>query len=257
MVNEIVRVHGKDPRAGTFLISKGFGREHKEVIRLINKYKDRFLRLEDNKAFLDRFIIQKVSAKTAGRPVEEYLLNEQQTIFLGTLFRNSSDLVLDFKERLAGDFVKIKNKLAGIEKTKQSEPYKITRIASKIIRKKTTDEMKRFVEYAKSQGSGSPDRYYSNITKMMNGLLFIVEGKFKNLRDVMTIHQLMTVSSAEQIIDKGLRSGMDNQVFYKDIYKDVKKRVMTFAELHGQSEVIEECLKLENKSKEQSNPWKY
>ena len=248
MVKEIVRVYNDEARAGTFLIAQGFEREHRKVIELINKYRERFIRLDNNKSVLEGFIIKKVPAKTAGRPVEEYLLNEQQTIFLGTLFRNSSDLILDFKERLADDFVKLKKRLSGIEKTKQSEPYKITRIASKIIRKKTTDEMKRFVEYANSQGSGSPDRYYGNITKMMNGLLFIVEGKFKNLRDVMTIHQLMTVSSAEQIIDKGLRSGMDNQVFYKDIYKDVKKRVMTFAELHGQSKVIEDCLKLEDKS---------
>ena len=223
MQKDIVRIHDEEPRAGTFLIAKGFDREHSKIVRLISKYKDRFLRLENNKRPSKALIIQKVSTKTAGRPVEEYLLNEQQTIFLGSLLRNT-DIVLDFKERLAGDFVKLKKKLNGLEKSKKTDSYQLTRSAGKIIRKKTTDEMKLFVEYAESQGSKSANRYYSNITRMMNGLLFIVEGKFKNLRDVMTIYQLMTVSSAEQIIDKGLRDGMKNKLYYKDIYKDIKSR---------------------------------
>jgi len=82
---------------------------------------------------------------------------------------------------------------------------------------------------------------------MMNGMLFIAEGKFKNLRDVMSTKQLMTVSSAEQIINRGLTIGMRNNVFYKDIYKDVKARVFQFADLHGKSEVIQQALEYKEK----------
>jgi len=82
-------------------------------------------------------------------------------------------------------------------------------------------------------------------TKMVNGLLFIAEGKFKNLRALMSTKQLMVTATAEQVVTKGISEGMKNKIFYKDIYKDVKSRVMAFAELTGQSRVIEDCLFLE------------
>ena len=78
----------------------------------------------------------------------------------------------------------------------------------------------------------------------INSLLFIVDGTFKNLRDLMTRKQLMTVSSAEQIIDKALKDGMRKKMFYKEIYKLIKHRVQLFADLHGQSEIISKQLLL-------------
>ena len=104
--------------------------------------------------------------------------------------------------------------------------------------------MKEFIEYAEAQGSRHASRYYTNITRMANELLFIVEGKYKNLREVLTVPQLMTVSSAEQIINHGLREGMDRGMNYKDIYQDIKERVKTFARLNGKSEVITRALEV-------------
>lgn len=244
MNSKVVTVYDDEPRAGTFLIAQGFERDHFKVLRLVEKYKERFLRLENNKRLSKSLITSKVPAKKAGRPIEEYMLNETQTIFLGTLFRNT-DLVLDFKERLASDFVKAKTKLQALETHKEAPVYKMLRDAGKIVRKQTTDEMQLFIEYAKSQGSGNAERYYGNFTKMMNSLLFIAEGKYKNLREVMSIQQLMTVSSADQIINKGLNLGMKNGKFYKDIYKDIKANVILFADIHGQSEVIATQLYIE------------
>lgn len=62
------------------------------------------------------------------------------------------------------------------------------------------------------------------------------------LRELLTVQQLMTVSSAEQIIDKGLSVGMANKKFYKDIFQEVKEKVQLFVELHGQSSVISDHL---------------
>jgi len=108
-----------------------------------------------------------------------------------------------------------------------------------------TEAIRDFTDYAKEQGSRNAERYYTNITRMMNGLLFICRGKFKNLREVLTAKQLMTVANAEEIISKGLKDGMKAKTFYKDIYQAVKANVLSFAEMHGKSKVIEEQLKLE------------
>jgi hypothetical protein len=80
---------------------------------------------------------------------------------------------------------------------------------------------------------------------MLNSLLFIVEGRHKTLRNMLTVQQLMTVSSAEQIVAVGLKTGMANKKFYKDIYLDVKEKVQIFADLHGKSEVIDRQLAIE------------
>lgn len=239
MENEIVIQHFNEPRAGTFLIAKGFKREHKSVTNLIIKYKERFIRLENNKSSSKGLIISKVPTKIAGRPIEEYLLNEAQTIFLGTIFRNS-EIVLDFKEKIAREFVKIKKENYDFKKYKTIPEYNPTRNISKMVRKQSASIIETFIEYAKEQGGSEKgcDLYYSNITKMINSMLFIVEGKFKNIREVLTIPQLMIVSSADGIVSNGLRKGMRKGLYYKDIYKAIKADVSTFAELHGRSEVI-------------------
>lgn len=242
---DIVKPYEEEERAGTFLIAQGFERKHEVVIKLIKKHEARFLRLERNKRFLNTFIIQKVTAKKAGRPIEEYLLNERQTAFLGSLFRNSNDTILDFKEKLADEFVSLKEQNRLLKRHQSTEKYQVTRDISKILRLEATDIMKEFIEYARTQGSSKPENYYMLFTKMVNGLLFIVEGKFKNIRSVLSAPQLMTNGAAEQVVTKGITEGMKNKVFYKDIYKDVKSRVMAFADLTGQTKVIEDHLRLE------------
>ena len=224
-----VEIYDGEPRIGSFLISNGFDREHSVVLKLIKRYEIDFKDFSDLKT--------RKSKSTGGRPVVEILLNENQAMFLGTLMKNNTQTV-KFKKELIKAFDRCRKQLEAIQKHKTKPDYQISRDAGKIVRKNTTDTMQRFVEYAKSQGSQNAERYYSNISRMLNGLLFIVQGKYKNLREVMTIHQLMTVSSAEQIIDRGLLDGMSHKKYYKDIYKSVRERVELFAELHGQSEII-------------------
>lgn len=239
MVKIVTNYYGEE-RAGTFLIAKGFQREHFDLVKLIKKHEERFIKLENNKQIPNQLIMNKVSAKKAGRPIKEFMLNEAQTIFLGTLFRNISDIILDFKMNLAKEFINLKTQNSALKQHKQTEPYQITRNASKLIRRDATDKIQEFIDYAKFQGGtkNGCEMYYTNITKMLNGMLFIIEGKHKNLREVMSIPQLMTTFSAEQIIKKALTEGMKNKMFYKEIYSDVKNKVQQFADLHGQSEII-------------------
>jgi len=232
MEKEIVQYFEDKPRAGTFLIAKGFEREHKMVTKLIDKYKEDFEEFGTLK-------VRKVITK--GRPVSEMLLNEEQTLLLGSYMRNNK-LVRKFKMRMVAEFSRMKNRIGELEKHKSDPQYLQVRDAGKEVRFQATDTIKDFIEYAKKQGSQNSSRYYGNLTKMLNGMLFIINGRYKNLREVMTIEQLMTVSSAEQIIKKGIIEGMSSGKFYKDIYQDVKKNVAVFALLHGQSEVITNLL---------------
>ncbi len=232
-----VEVFDSEARAGTFLIAQGFSREHKKILELIRKYEDKFTNFGPLKGRKLR--------STGGRAANEIMLDEDQFMFLGSLLRNS-DITVEFKFRIINQFKKTRKQLEAVQKTHTKPEYQLTRDAGVIVRKQTTDTMRRFVEYGINQGGSVSgcEMYYSNITRMMNSLLFIVEGKYKNLKEVMTIQQLMTVSSAEQIIDRGLLDGMSRKKYFKDIYQDVKSKVKQFAELHGKSDVIEMQIEL-------------
>ena len=233
-----VEIYEDEVRTGSFLLAQGLERDHKVVTNLIRKYQSDF---ED----FSTLKVRKLRS-TGGRAANEYMLDEDQFMFLGTLLKNTGKVVA-FKKAIILQFKKARIRLECLDQHKQQPEYQITRDAGKIVRKQTTDVMKQFIEYAEAQGSKSAWRYYNNISRMLNGLLFIVEGKFKNLREVMTVQQLMTVSSAEQIIDRGLKDGMSRKKFYKEIYKDVRGKVEMFAELHGKSEVISRQLLIEDK----------
>lgn len=230
MKKQIVTIHEDIGRAGTVLIAEGFNRRHEQVVRLIRKYREKFEKISTLKV-----VIQKAKTK----PFEEYLLDENQFFFLGTLFKNNEQVV-EFKFRLVQEFAKCRKQLAKALNQKKDPAWNQARLTSKTVRLLETGAIQEFIIYAKEQG-GTPDgcdKYYSNFTRMMNTLLFICEGKFKSLRDVLTPEQLVTVSAAEHIIGKSLRADMKNNIFYKDIYSSAKKKLELFAELHGQSEVL-------------------
>ena len=242
-----VEIYNNKARAGTWLISKGFERDHFKVMRLIQKYEERFLRLE-NKRLSKSLIIRRVPAKKAGRPIDEYMLNEQQTIFLGTLFRNT-DKVLDFKENLAKEFVKQRTWITNSIMQRENPDWQNVRRDGKLVYRQKTDVIKTFVEYATEQGSVNAKMYYTNLAKMENSALFFFNQKFKNMREVLTIKQLMQVSTADDVIEKALLEGIDQELHYKECYQLAKSRIIAFAEIIGKSPVLAiEIKKDENES---------
>lgn len=236
-MKNMVVIHNNEGRAGTKIIADGFGRRHEHVTRLVKKYDKEFKEISDLKWFISK-------GKTKG--FKECFLDEDQFTFLAMLFKNDPKVVA-FKLRLVLDYRRVKKQLEKALGQKGDPVYDQARLTAKTLRKLETGEIQKFIAYAKIQGGSDAgcDMYYSNITKMMNCLLFICEGKFRNLRNILTPEQLMTVGSAEQVIGKSLRDDMENNILYKDIYQNVKRKVEVFAELHGKSEVISKQLVIE------------
>jgi len=239
MKKQLVTIHDNEGRAGTKIIADGFNRKHDQIRRLVQKYQKEFEKIT---------VLKTGITKGKTKNFEEYFLNEDQFMFLGSLLRNNPQVV-EFKLRLILEFKRVRKLLKKVLNQKNDNPeYVQARLNSIAYRKLETNEIQKFIEYARGQGGSEKgcNMYYANITKMMNGLLFICEGKFKNLRNMLTPMQLFTVGSAEQIINKSLKEDMKKGIFYKEIYQNIKAKVKIFAELHGQTEVIEQSLKLEN-----------
>ena len=232
-MNNLVKVDRNMLVTTSEIIANGVNNIHKNVVELIQRHEKRIKRFRNG---ILPFETEKRKAGERGRPKKYYILDEKQAMFLISLMDNSEE-VLDFKEELINEFFRMKKQLISIEIQHSNEIWLEQRKQIKEIRKNTTDIIKKFVEYAKEQGSKNAERYYSNITKMENKALFFIQEKYKNIRDILNIKQLNELKQADEIIEKALEDGMENLMYYKDIFKLAKLRVETFSELKGKSAV--------------------
>ena len=208
---ELVEVRKDDVFTNSKIIAEGTNNQHHAVRELIKKYKI------DIEEFGTLSILNEES--TGGRPMEVFLLNEEQATFVITLLRNSK-VVVKFKKELVRQFYAMRRFL--IEK--QSKLWNDTRLASKGNRLKETDVIKLLVEYAKEQGSSHSDKLYLTYTKLANS---IIGGK----RDDMTASELNILTLVESIIKQTIEIDMSMGMHYKDIYEDCRERIERFAEI--------------------------
>jgi Rha family phage regulatory protein len=110
-------------------------------------------------------------------------------------------------------------------------------------RRETTDAIAALIEYARSQGSTSPDRvFFMSYSRMINHALFELSKAPKDFRDMLTVKQLQILSVAETIVAGMIREEIVKGTPYKGpagIYEVVKARVARYAEAVGRVPLIE------------------
>ena len=238
----LVELKEKEPVTTTLVISEKTENDHSSVFKLVKAYQ------EDLSEFgVVGFEIRKPSGKKGGRPLEFAYLNEDQTMLIMTYMRNS-EIVRTFKKSLVKEFRKMKNVLSQISSRQTNEEWKQLRESGKFTRKQETDVINQFLDYAISQGSEGykkKENAFATFSKMENKALFIIQDKFPNIRQLLTGQQLQIISSADQIVEKALKEGMEKQMQYKDIYKLAKERIETFSEIIPKTIVpmLEVCIK--------------
>ena len=231
-MNDLVVLVKNKPLISTFLLFEKMGyKEHSKLKRVIAEH----LELFNDIGFLT-LERQKPTDKKGGRPIESYLLTEDQFILLVMLVKNNPESV-KLKVRVAKEFRRLKRVAANIISQHLDPNWQHMRSDGKAIYKQKTDVIKRFTEYATKQGSKSAQMYYSNLARMENKALFLIEQKYDNLREILTIKQLMQVCTADDVIEKALVDGMNDELPYKDIYKLAKERIIAFAAIIGKSQV--------------------
>ncbi len=239
-MKDIIVIHRNEPRVSSWLLKDGFQVEHRAIVRLINKYRSEF---EEFGVIATE--LQKPLSRAGGRPVDAFLLNEEQALYLGTLLKNTDHVRL-YKRVLVHEFSRMKKMLIQVKANQQNTEYLERRKAGKLIRREETDVIQRFVEYAESQGSQNAHRYYSNITTMENKSLFLIAQKYPNNRAIMDVQQLSVIGTADQIVARNLELGMADELNYKAIYQMAKKAITEFAKIIGRSplpKVIEQGFK--------------
>lgn len=209
-VQDIVLIKGKEIFTDSMVISHGTGVGHRKIKDVIRTHKNELEKLGKLSAPYQ-------AESTGGRPEEYFQLNEQQSTFIVTLLKNT-ERVTAFKLELVRQFYAMRQLL----QQKQTNLYKDTRSYQVEIRKKETDTIKEFVEYAKGQGSHNADRYYTSLSRLADKTAGIVE------RQMATMEQLGRLAMVEKIISCCIVEGMELQEPYKDIYQSCKQRLDQF-----------------------------
>lgn len=234
-MNMLVTLYnGKEPRVSTFLIFEKFGySEHRTFKNLVLKNKEKF---ETRGELIN--VSTDTTIKKRGRPDEGYFLNERQFMFLVMLAKNTKESI-ELKERIENEFNTMRLQLTNLAKTKLSTNWQQARKDGIEVYKQKRDVIKDFIGYATEQGASSGiNNMYATLATMENKALFLLEQKFKNMREVANIRQLQQLSVADQIIEKALQDGMEQKLHYKEIYQLAKQRVIQFSEIIGKSQVI-------------------
>lgn len=239
-MNDLVIIKNEIPLVSTFLLFEKMGyKEHRTLKRVVSENIEAF-----NDIGLMHLDVHKPTGKAGGRPVKSYLLNEDQFVLLVLLAKNTPESV-KLKIRVASEFRRMRNTISNLVQQRQDPNWQNVRSDGKQVYLQKTDVIKLFVDYSKGQGSTSAERYYSNLATMENKALFFIERKYKNMREIMTIKQLMQVSTADDVIEKALQEGMDQKLHYKEIFQLAKDRVIAFSGIIGKSQIHD--LMLENK----------
>lgn len=231
-MNGLVTIKNDVPVVSTADIYKRLGySDHRNLKETIEKHIESFAEFG-----VMRFETVKQAGEKGGRPTKVYLLNEEQFTLLAMLMKNTAEVVA-LKVGVAKEFLRMRRTLANIVSQRNDSEWQNVRNDGKQVYMQKSNAVKDFVEYAKAQGSTSAERYYTNLATMENRALFFIECKYKNLREIMTIKQLMQVATADDVIEKALKEGMEQRMNYKDIYKLARDRVVAFAEIIGKSHV--------------------
>ena len=107
----------------------------------------------------------------------------------------------------------------------------------KVIRRDLTDVIQnRLIPMAIEQGSKNSGRLYQVYTKMVKDLLF--EFREKVGRDHYNFRQLATLQVAEDVVCKIINNLCDERRYYKDIYKEAKRKIQDYADIVGTTPVI-------------------
>lgn len=211
---ELVELRKDDVFTNSKVIADGTENQHESVAAIIRKYWEDILEF-GNIEFSDF----KSGNLKGGRPEKIYYLNEEQATFVITLLRNSKTVV-KFKKELVHQFYKMRRFIL----EKQTKQWRDTRLANKENRLKETDVIKMLVDYAKEQGSTHSDKLYITYTKLAKS---VVGGK----RDAVSVTDLNNLTLVESIILQTIRIDMSMGMNYKDIYRDCKSRIESFAEI--------------------------
>lgn len=118
------------------------------------------------------------------------------------------------------DYIKAFNTMEKLLQEQKSSEWKFFRQQGKSVRLAETDTIHELTEYAKDRGSINHKQIYSNYTRLANKTVGI-----KSVKDATTM-QLNYLMLVENVFIQIIRTGIDLNKDYHDIYQDCKMKAI-------------------------------
>lgn len=109
---DLIKVDDNDIRVSSFVLAEGFNVDKRSIDNLINKNKDTLSRWGDVEKIIGR---SGNTSKRGGHNRVEYLLNEQQTMYLLTYTKRTKQTD-EFRVKLIDAFIELRSKASSYQK---------------------------------------------------------------------------------------------------------------------------------------------
>ncbi len=202
-------------------LAKEFGRAHKNVLQTLDDL------LADRT--ISRLESKPRNYKNRGKDYRCFELNKSG--FLKAMPFIGGKKSREGQKRLVDEFLKLELKLERQSREREKLSCQIARLSGKDSRAILTDEIQKFIIYAKDNGSSNADRYYGSVTKLAHNTLVILEPKATQVRELLTAIQLSHLSTIELTAAEVLTLDMSLGVPYKEIYRNIKVELSGLAGL--------------------------
>lgn len=196
-------------------LAKEFGRDHKNVLQTLDDL------LTDGT--ISRLECKPRDYIKRGKKYRCFELNKAG--FLKAMPFIGGKKSREGQKRLVDEFLKFESKLERQSKEREKLSCQIARLSGKDSRAILTDEIQKFIIYAKDRGSRNADRYYGSITKLAHNTLIILEPRSTQVRELLTAIQLSHLSTIELTAAEVLTLGVSSGVPYKEIYQSIKSEL--------------------------------
>lgn len=218
----------QEPRVDSRLMAQRLGIKHKNFVELIVKYES------DISDF--GILPFQTEISGVGQPQKYALLNEDQSVFVLTLSRNS-DQVIRLKKELTKLFRKYQKaylKEARKAARQASIDWQQARSEGKVERRELMDAFKRVKLLADEQNpENNADQYYRLATSAIYKLLFNLKKTPKGFRDGLPSSALRRLQMVEcqcaQWADDAVSRGAD----YHEPFRVLRDRLQALVELIG------------------------
>ena len=211
-MNELVHLENDEAVCSSLEVAEKFGKRHDKLIAEIRRMYSDLIGKGSPQNGGAKFFFE-ATYENRGKQYPMYLMNRDGFSLLVMGFTGKK--ALDWKLKYINAF----NQMENIIREKQSQSWIETRTFGKLSRKAETDVLKQLVEYAKQQGSEHADMLYMTYSKLANKTVGVTN------RDTATAKQLMNLSVTENIILKVVEDGINQQLHYKEIYRNCKERL--------------------------------
>lgn len=211
-MDELVYLERDEAVCSSLDVSRSFGKRHDNVLRSIGG----LLENEETQKMFKK--LNYVDSQNKQK-YPMYLMNRDGFSLLVMGFTGKK--ALDWKLKYINAF----NQMEKIIRERQSQSWIESRSVGKLSRKAETDVLKQLVEYAKQQGSEHADMLYMTYSKLANKTAGVTD------RETATTQQLMNLSFVENIILNMVQDGIQQELPYKEIYRNVKDRLSVVGRL--------------------------